>query len=281
MPGADGGAEGIIVIDSMPGAYNGAQGIIIVDSMPGPGGSAEGIIIVNNIPGADDASQVMGIIMEDKPGEDGASQGIVVVDTVPGPGGGSEGLIWGGLTGLDGSAEGIIIVNTMPGPASGAEGIGWGSMPFGFDMEGMMAMMGDGGFGPGPYLFGRLELAAFGFPAVLNAGEESCIQVALLPIQGETLGGPDPGFPADSFFDIFFEIDPKKPQSVDSSSTAVKVVQIPIPSLPLCTPTPSPIIYTATPTRPPAGPPTNTPVYIRPTSTPSSRFVPTPTPGRG
>jgi len=177
------------------------------------------------------------------------------------------------MPGVDGSTQEIII-GSMPG-ADGASQLG---MPFGFEMgEGMTAMMGEGGFGPGPYLVGKLELANFGFPAELGPGEESCIQVALTPSQGETLAGPDPYYPADSFFDVFFEIETNKAQNADSTSAAVKVVQIQIPSLLLCTPIPSVLLPTMTPTRPPAVPPTNTP-YVRPTNTPYVR--PTNTPGR-
>jgi hypothetical protein len=179
------------------------------------------------------------------------------------------------MPGVDGSTQGIII-GSMPGE----DGISQPGLPFGFGMgEGMTAMMGEGGFGPGPYLVGKLELAKFGFPAELGPGEESCIQVALAPSQGEILGVPDSNFPADSFFDIFFELVINKPQSVDTASTAVKVVQIQIPSLLLCTPIPSVLLPTVTPTRPPTGPPTNTP-YVRPSSTPR-RPAPTPTTGRG
>jgi len=225
----------------------------------------------------------MGIIMEDKPGEDG-SKGIIIVDTMPGPDSGAQGIIIvDTMPGVDGGTQGLII-GSMPGE----DGISQPGLPFGFEMgEGMTAMMGEGGFGPGPYLVGKLELTKLGFPAELGPGEESCVQVALAPNQGETPVGSDPYFPADSFFDVFFEIESNKPQNADSTSTAVKVVQIQIPSLLLCTPIPSVLLPTATPTRPPTGPPTNTPYvrptntpYVRPTNTPG-RPAPTPTTGRG
>jgi len=269
----------------MPGFDSGAQGIIIVNSMPGPGASAEGIIVVNGIPGFDNISQVMGIIMEDKPGDDGGSQGIIVVDSMPGPDSGAQGIIVvDSMPGSGGSSQGIIIVNSMPGE----NGIAQPGLPFGFDMgEGMTAMMGEGGFGPGPYLVGKLELTKFGFPAELGPGEKSCIQITLFPSQGENLVGPDPYYPADSFFDVFFELDTTKPQRADSASSELMVVQVPLPSLLLCTPIPSVLLPTATPTRPPTGPPTNTPYvrptntpYVRPTNTPG-RPAPTPTTGRG
>jgi hypothetical protein len=195
--------------------------------------------------------------MEDKPGEDG-SKGIIVVDSMPGVDSGAQGII------DDNMPQGIIVVDSMPGVDSGAQGIIIvHGMPSGFEMgEGMTAMMGEGGFGPGPYLVGKLELAKFGFPAELGPGEESCIQVALSPNQSEPLEGPDPYYPADSYFDVFFELDTTEPQSENTATTAVKVVQVQVPSILQCTPIPG---YTPpTATRPPASPTpppaTNTPI---------------------
>jgi hypothetical protein len=295
-PPPDDSSEGIVwgglTWGDMPAVEGVAQGIVIVNTMPGPDSGAEGIIVVNGLPGFPDINQVMGIIMEDKPGEDGSSEGIVIVNVgippgiKPPPDDGIVwgGIVWGGLSGEDGSSKGIIIVDSLPASISGAESAVWTGMPFGFEMgEGMMAMMGEGGFGPGPYLLGKLELSKLGFPAELGAGEESCNQASLLPIGSENLGGPNSSPPADSFFEVFVEIENKQPKNVSSASTAITVVQVPYPSLPFCTPASSEILPTATPTRSPSGPPTNTPyarptntpVYVRPTSTPK-RVVPTP-----
>ena len=276
-PPPDDGAVGIIIVNSIPGVNSGAQGIVVVDTMPGPGTSAEGIIIVNSIPGKYNISQVMGIIIEDKPGDEGATEGIIIVNSSPPPDDSAEGIIIiNSMPGADGDTQGIIIINSLPVNQGAAQP----GLPFGFEIgEGMTAMMGEGSFGPGPYLLGKLELAKFGFPVELGPGEEFCIQITVSALAEETVGDPEMPLISDSFFDITFKLTIAIPQSNDSSSLVTQVSQIQAPPYPLCTQIPKPNYFspTVTPTRPPTGPPTNTP-YVRPSNTPR-RPAPTPTPG--
>jgi hypothetical protein len=137
-------------------------------------------------------------------------------------------------------------------------------MPFGFEMgEGMMAMMGKGGFGPGPTVFGRMDLNTLGFASELKPGLENCFNIGA-DLLGVTLPGGVNGAgtieteivelsmwisnssggtgTADSFFDVFVEPPPYK----------------------FCTSTPSPVFFTSTPS----------PVFFTSTSTPVNTSKP-------
>jgi hypothetical protein len=281
------GELGIIVVDSMPIGDWKAQGIIVVDSMPGSGESAEGIIVVDSMPGEANISHVMGIVVEDKPAEAG-SEGIIVVDTMPVEG--EEGAIWTGMpaegveaaiwTGMPtGSENGIIVVDTMPvGEWSAAAGLPGFSLPFGFDPEGMMAMMGEGGFGPGPKILMKLNLSELGLPGQLAPGEEACIL-----LQPQLIGGGGGEFPAESFFDVFVEIDAPEPSEEDAGEFERQRFPAATPPYAFCTPTPTPTSIPLPPT------PTPTPrQVIQPTPTvrtgnptsPPDRRAPTATPAR-
>ncbi|MGD2058045.1 MAG: hypothetical protein PVI04_04885, partial [Anaerolineales bacterium] len=186
------------------------------------------------------------------------------------------------LGGTDGGAQWIIIVDSTPAGLS-AESISGLSLPFGYNAEGMMTMMGESGFGPGPKLLTKLDLSELGLPGQLGPGEEACIL-----LQAQLIGGAGGTFPADSYFDVFAEIDGSFPR--DESSDAYETYRFPAATPPyaFCTPTSLPA-STPTSTTPP---PTSTPtprLVIQPsattrtglpTNTPVSPSRPTATPGR-
>jgi hypothetical protein len=276
-----GSENGIIIVDTMPVGDRSARGIIIVDTLPSPGQSAYGIIVFDTMPGGYNLSHVLGIIMENKPGEDG-SEGIIVVDTMPDEG--EEAAIWTGIpaegmeaaiwTGMPAGGEEAAIWTGMPvgGAASGAPGF---SLPFGFDPEGMSAMMGEGGFGPGSKILMKLNLSELGLPGQLAPGEEACIL-----LQPQLIGGGGGEFPANSFFDVFVEIDVSGPSEDDTGEFVRQRFPAATPPYAFCTPTPTPTVITLPPTWTPTPreviQPTPTTRTGLPTNTPVSR-LPTPT----
>ena len=194
-----------IVWGDKPAEFIGADGIIIVNSLPGSDESTEGIIIVNS----KDTSLVMGVIVEDKPGGDDGRAGIIIINTNPAPASGVEGIVWGGIVwrgtqSTEGASQSIIVQN-MPGGAFTSQF----GLPDGFGMpEGMMAMMGQGGQGPGSLAYASVPLQALGVPSALESGQEACVEITLdqFELLSPQLPPSSSAGSTDSLFDVFVEV---------------------------------------------------------------------------
>lgn len=253
---------------SMP---SGAVGVIIVDVIPSPGYGAEGIIIILG----KDFSHVMGPIVIDMPA-DGSSQGIISIDSLPASptsGVAWTGLAWNPRPGTEGSSQGIVIQKM---PSSSLASLLADPDVFGLP-EGMVPMMGEGGFGPGPMAFGTIALQHQGLGFHIPAGETDCLEISLNTMLPQLLdsGGQ---YSFDSFFDVYVN------NSFGTLGMMEKVIIISAltPLGENCTPEPitpvSPDVITVTPTSGgPSPTPTPTPRTGLPTVTPASRPSPTPT----
>jgi hypothetical protein len=281
MPGPETGAEGIIIIEGLPGPDTGTEGIIIINGLPGPDQAAEGIIIVHGIPALGNASQLMGVKVAEFLGADQGGKGMIVLESKGASNQGGQAIVWGGMTADGETSHQLVLLN--PGSA-GLNQIGF---PLGMEMgEGMTAMMGEGGFGPGPYLFGVIQMGAVGFPAELEPGEEVCVEVALSP---ESSGMQTGEYDSKGRSTTYTEVSSLWTYlPVNAEMNKVHKVESSIPNLPSLICTPEPSQPTATPTPDPHSPmptqrPTLTPT-IRTGNTqapPTRRDTPTPTPSRG